>query len=102
MTKRNLQAFQQMEAATVLDSKVIRRRVRLKQLIDSPTYADLKAMAAEIVSPAAAAIPNTNGGIAGVIGYFSFSVIRDALNQFFEAVEREAAQAPSLEEALHE
>lgn len=97
MNKRNLNAFQQQEASFITPAAIVKRRHRLAALVASPTYEDLKALAEGIVTPQAAAIPNSNGGIAGVIGYFSFSIVRDVLSQLFDAVEKEAQLAQQEE-----
>lgn len=91
--KRRLQAFQQSGAPSALPSDVKLRRQRLAALIKTPVYADLKAIAESVVTPQAAAIPNATSTVGGVIGYFTFGVVRDAIGQFFELLEAEAAQA---------
>ena len=72
--------------------------MRLAALMQTPAYADLKAVAESVVTPQAAAIPNATSTIGGVIGYFTFGVTRDVINQFFTALEAEAAQASPFEE----
>lgn len=95
--RRRLQAFQQQHAPNALPSDVKLRRLRLAALVKAPVYADLKAIAEHVVTPQSAAIPNATSTIGGVIGYFTFGVVRDAIGQFFELLEAEAAQAKQEE-----
>lgn len=99
---RKLTAFQPATAQSVLPPAVVRRRLRLAQLIQTPLYADLKEIAAGVVTPHSAVIPHPATPLSGVVGYFTFSVVRDVLNQFFAAVEAEAALATPNEDALNE
>ena len=94
---RKLAAFQPAQAAQLVPPAVVARRIRLAQLINSPLYVDLKEMAAGVVTPHSAVIPHSATPLSGVVGYFTFSVVRDVLNQFFEALEAEAALVPKEE-----
>ena len=88
--QRRLTPFPERQPAQV-PSDILKRRTRLRTLVSSPVYQDLKDIAAQVVTTFSAPIPTTP---LAMVGYFTFSLVRDVINDLFARLEHEAANAP--------
>lgn len=90
MLKRNLSdPFLQSELQQV-KPELKARRIRLRGLVNSEVMHDLQELAATVVNRHAAILPMTGEQ---EVAYRTFSIVRDAINEFFDEINTSVASA---------
>lgn len=94
---RQLQTFRPQPERRPRVTDADRRAILFRELVASKFWQPLKDEAMELVSAYQSTIPTNPMQL---IGYTTYSIVRDVLSQLFSEVESKAASAPNTEEIL--
>lgn len=94
---RQLQTFRPLPEKRPRVTDTDRRAILFKELVASKFWQPLKDEAMDIVSAYQSTIPTNPMQL---IGYTTYSIVRDVLSQLFSEIENKASSAPNLDELL--